>query len=389
MIAAATPVDEAERLSALRASGVLDTPVEERFDRVTRLCRRLFGVDLAFVNLVDLDRQWTKSIAGIAKLPDVPRKHSFCAHAIAGAAAVVVPDTLQDDRFHDNPLVTGDPNLRFYAGVPIAGPGGHLVGALCIADSRPRMLSASDLIILEDLALWVEKEMNLDDELDRAAEVQRALLPKQPPQGTGWEVAGHCRPSREVGGDFFDWYRASDASMLTIADVMGKGMPAAIVSASVRAAMRVGGREGAPAYALEHAQASLADDLAATDTFVTAFVARLDRDGRLTYADAGHAQAAIVRAGGDVELLNEGGLPLGIDHAERYAETIALLDAGDLLFAHSDGLLDGAPVLRSTTHAAQLLRGVESAEHAVALLSALVGHESPADDVTILVARRR
>lgn len=388
MIAALIPADEEERLAALRESGVLDTPAEERFDRVTRLCRRLFGVELALVNLIDRDRQWTKSVAGIEAMPELPREESFCAHAITAGDAFVVPDMLQDERFHDNPFVVGDPNVRFYAGVPIAAPGGQRVGTLCIADSRPRMLSASDRVLLQDLALWVEKELNLDDELDRAAEVQRALLPQRPPQGTGWQVAGMCRPSREVGGDFFDWHPASDATVLTLADVMGKGMPAAILSASVRAAMRVGGREGAPAHALEHAQASLADDLAATSTFATAFVARLDRDGRLTYADAGHAQAAIVRAGGDVELLDAGGLPLGIDAEEHYAENLDLLEPGDLFFVHSDGLLDGAPVLRSTTQAAQLLRGTDSAEHAVELLSALVGSDSPADDVTVLVARR-
>jgi len=153
-----TPVDEMRRLVALRASGLLDTPAEERFDRITRMAQRLFGVPIAVISLVDEDRQWFKSRQGEAKT-ETPRAFSFCAHAINGDAVFQVPDAGTDDRFADNPLVVGDPNIRFYAGCPIAAPDGSKLGTLCVIDRKPRHLSDDDVQALQDLAEMVETEI--------------------------------------------------------------------------------------------------------------------------------------------------------------------------------------------------------------------------------------
>jgi adenylate cyclase len=156
------PENEVERLAALHALNMLDTPAEERFDRITRLLARLLDVPIAAVALVDSDRQWFKSIVGLA-VTGTPRDVSFCGHTIAARQMLVVPDATGDERFHDNPLVASDPNIRFYAGQPLQGPSGHMLGALCAIDTQPRRLSADDEAILRDLAALVERELNLTE----------------------------------------------------------------------------------------------------------------------------------------------------------------------------------------------------------------------------------
>ena len=112
MIAAPLPDDENARLSTLRVLRVLDTDPEERFDRLTRMARRLFQVPIALVSLVDADRQWFKSAQGL-DVPETPRDVSFCGHAILSDDILLIPDTHADPRFVDNPLVTGAPHVRF------------------------------------------------------------------------------------------------------------------------------------------------------------------------------------------------------------------------------------------------------------------------------------
>ena len=153
------PPDEDARLAELRSLNVLDTIAEERFDRLTRMARRLFGVDVALVSLVDENRQWFKSCAGM-ELSETPRDISFCGHTILGDGAFVIPDALQDERFCDNPMVAGPPHVRFYAGCPLRGPGGRKLGTLCIIDSKPRAFSDEDVEMLVDLALMVEREFS-------------------------------------------------------------------------------------------------------------------------------------------------------------------------------------------------------------------------------------
>jgi diguanylate cyclase (GGDEF)-like protein len=152
------PNDEAQRLQVLRSMGVLDTPVEERFDRITRLAQRSFGVSIAVVSLVDADRQWFKSRQGL-DVTETPREISFCGHAILGSGIFNVPDASTDERFADNPLVTGEPHIRFYAGRPIAAPDGSKIGTLCLIDPEPRTLSDEDRHILHDLGRMVEDEL--------------------------------------------------------------------------------------------------------------------------------------------------------------------------------------------------------------------------------------
>jgi diguanylate cyclase (GGDEF)-like protein len=153
------PVDESARLAALHGLGLLDTPGEERFDRITRLARRLFGVPMATISLVDEERQWFMSHPGL-EIGQTPRDISFCGHAILGDQIMEVPDAAADPRFHDNPLVTGEPYVRFYAGCPLKTPDGSKIGTLCVMDRAPRQLSAEDRALLRDLAEMAEQELS-------------------------------------------------------------------------------------------------------------------------------------------------------------------------------------------------------------------------------------
>lgn len=172
MIPAPLPADEAARLGALRELALLDTDAETRFDRLTRLARDLFGVPIALVSLVDEDRQWFKSRQGLPA-PETPREVSFCAHAILEEREVfVVPDATRDDRFADNPLVTGDPDIRFYAGAPLSTSDGHQVGTLCVIDRSPRDWTREQSAALRDLADIVEAEL----ERSRVEQHEKALV---------------------------------------------------------------------------------------------------------------------------------------------------------------------------------------------------------------------
>ncbi len=165
------PVDDQERLTQLRSLSILDTAPEERFDRVTRMARRLFGVPIALVSLVDENRQWFKSCFGL-DVSETERRISFCGHAILQKGALVIEDATQDDRFHDNPLVTGEPHIRFYAGHPLRTLSGQALGTLCLIDREVRKFTEDDLLMLADLAGMVEREimavqLAISDELTR------------------------------------------------------------------------------------------------------------------------------------------------------------------------------------------------------------------------------
>ena len=152
------PANEKQRLQALRSTELLDTSPEERFDRLTRMAKRVFGVSIALVSLVDENRQWFKSKVGL-DASETGRDISFCGHAILGNDIFVIEDALQDERFADNPLVTGPPNIRFYAGVPLRYLDGNKLGTLCIIDQNPRVLDQEDRDMLSDLAEMAESEL--------------------------------------------------------------------------------------------------------------------------------------------------------------------------------------------------------------------------------------
>jgi phosphoribosyl 1,2-cyclic phosphodiesterase/DNA-binding response OmpR family regulator len=152
------PRDEDRRVQALRDLGLLDTAPETRFDRYTSKIATTLDVPIALVTLVDSDRQWFKSRQGL-DIEETPREMSICAHAILGHDVMEIPDALDDARFAENPIVAGEPRLRFYAGMPLALADGSRVGTLCVADYRPRRLDESERAELRRVAALVSREL--------------------------------------------------------------------------------------------------------------------------------------------------------------------------------------------------------------------------------------
>lgn len=156
MVAPFLPMEEARRVRTLNALSILDTPPGDRFDRLTRLARRLFDVPIALVSLVDEDRLMSQ--VGW-ETGEAPKEWAFCAAAIQGQDLMIVPDTAADERFSEDPLVLGDPRIRFYAGCQLKAPDGSRLGTLCVIDRRPRELPDADAHLLADLAGLVENEL--------------------------------------------------------------------------------------------------------------------------------------------------------------------------------------------------------------------------------------
>lgn len=164
------PDDEKERLAKLDSLGIIYSPAEQRFDRITQLARTAFNVPIALVSLVSEKCQWFKSSQGLLAA-ETPREISFCGHAILSPETLVVPDTLLNPDFADNPLVTGEPFIRFYAGHPLEYEG-YRLGTLCIIDRVPREFSVPELETLQSLAAWAENELAVS----ALSETQNRLL---------------------------------------------------------------------------------------------------------------------------------------------------------------------------------------------------------------------
>ena len=239
-----------------------------------------------------------------------------------------------------------------------------------------------------------EKErLLLQAELSCAAEVQAKLLPRGYPELKGFEIAARCLPAHQVGGDFFDWLEVSPGIVaLTLGDVMGNGLAAAMLMATVRATIHAVAQQVHPARALQLAERALRLDLENSDSFVTLFHARLDTGSHtLTFVDCGHGYVFFRRADGRVEELLPRGLPLGISGKERYQEGSTTFDIGDALVMYSDGLVDAQPELAlDSRKLAERIRNASSAQEMVEILTGMPGlTDPPLDDLTVLVVRRK
>lgn len=380
-------IDENARLRALDALHVLDTPREQRFDRLVELVKELFRVPVAAVTLVDEERLWAKASTGLPAT-QMPRDQSVCTVTIERDEALVVPDLTADDRFNVSPALMGA-GLRFYAGQPLHA-GEHRVGVLCVMGYEEREMSDAELRLLRTLADWVEAELATENEMQRAAVLQRALRPRSVIRLAGFDVAGHCITARHVGGDFYDWFIARDALHIFAGDVMGKGLGAALIASSVRAVLRGAARFISIEEAFNRTAYDLDQDLGDTNTFVTAFGACIDPvTGRGRYVDAGHGLAVVVDAEGVPRRLVSGGLPIGAISGDHWDAHEFTLDHGDVLVVVSDGILD---YFDSATDALAALSELGdrklSAQGMVDEITAFVERSGPVDDVTVVVVKR-
>lgn len=209
MLEAPIPDDEERRLALLKACKIMHTPAEQAFDDIARLAAEICGTEIALITLVGADRQWFKARVGVTQT-ETARDLSFCGHCINESHPMIVEDTLADPRFADNPLVTGDPHLRFYAGVPLLIEEGSSVGALSVADRKPLRLSPQKIASLQRLAAQVARELKLRRDLDRVNASQRPLSTMP---GTGSVIGERWFVVREIGrGGVGAVFEASDQS---------------------------------------------------------------------------------------------------------------------------------------------------------------------------------
>jgi sigma-B regulation protein RsbU (phosphoserine phosphatase) len=366
MLAPAIPSDEAERLADLRALDLLDTPAEERFDRIVRLAAAMFDVPMAYIALVDSDRQWFKAKCGLAT-DETGRDVSFCGHAILQREPLVVPDALEDERFADNPLVVGDPYVRFYAGHPLAGQSGKNVGTLCLADRVPRALTVRELAAFCSLAEVAEREVRLVElvraqrdllearkelaatqrrlqrELGDAAAFVRSVVP-EPVVSPTITSAHRLIACSELGGDMLGALPLDGEGRRTalyLLDVSGHGVGASLLSVAVGNALRSQSLPGVdftrPADVL--AALNVVFPLDRTDgKFFTAWYGVFDANDRsLSYASAGHHPALLVPPSGPVLELTGSGPLIGFFPDAVFTEVRAQVAPGSMIYLFSDG----------------------------------------------------
>lgn len=379
------------RVEAVERLGLIDTPSEERFDRITRIAREIFAVPVAEINFIDDHQQFTKSPQFDGHGASIERSNSFCEVTIQRPELMVVPDATIDPRFSHRKPAWDERHIRFYAGRPLSLGDDMRVGTLCLVDTSPREFDAEQQRLLDEMGSWVERELQETADRDRAAEVQQRLLPRDQPSWPDYDLAGVCLPAKNVGGDFYSWHGSETGIEFTLADVMGKGTAGAIMAAAVRTAFQA--RTGDDVVsAIERVNAQLADDLDQIGGFATLVHGVIDiPTGRLDYADAGHGLTLLVRADGSFERLEATGLPIGIVADGLWTHGEAELGAGDRLITFTDGLLDLFDgTLDCLPEVARLVQEADGPQDAVARVASLTASSrAVGDDVTVVVVGRR
>ena len=380
-------LDDPARLAAiekLSSSGGRD----ERFDRVVRLARRLFDVPVVAVNLIDDQQQVSLAQVGLDSSVR-PVSESICATAVEEGRSIDLPDARLDPVFSQHPTVVSDDPVVFYAG-RLLHCEGEVVGTLCLADGEPRHLTDGEHHMLDDLVVWVEQELAKDRDQREAVEVQRRLLPRHDVQVPGLEVAGYCEPARTVGGDFYDWQVLDGRLQVVLADVMGKGLVAAVIAASVRTLVRGTSPYNTVAATVTRAATDSQDDLDDAGRFVTMFAVRVDpATGEMDYVDAGHGLALVLQPDGGVRRLGSGDLPLGALRGDEWTSRTAVLAPGETLLVVSDGVLDAFESAEDALAGArELALQSQKPSTVVDLVTRRVHELTTTDDLTVIAVRR-
>jgi hypothetical protein len=375
-------------LDLLMRTDLFGMPSDDRFQNLARTAATHFGAELVAVVLAGPESVWFQSQHGVVS-ESIERAGSFCEAAILSDEPLVVEDVLLDERFRDHPAAAGPHGVRFFAGYPFHGPDGQRVGVLAMFDLKPREFGPEQLEPMKVAVDWIESELLGAQDLDRAGEVQRAMLPRNLAPLAGYEIAGTCIPAKIVGGDFYDWYAVDGGLAFTLGDVMGKGMGAAIIAAAVRAVVRSAARDDDVVEAVERSATALATDLGEVSSFVTLFHARMHAaDGRVSYVDAGHGLTLMVRADGRSERLATTDFPLGTVE-DGWTVHDVTLEPGDMLVSFSDGVLDlfdGTLGVFDDVEA--MARTAKTPRLLVETMERLARRDGAPDDVTVIAVRR-
>ncbi|QQD76719.1 SpoIIE family protein phosphatase [Curtobacterium sp. YC1] len=383
--------DAVRRAALIAALDIVEGGVEERFERITRIAREAFGVSGSFLNLAGESTLTIASQQSEQRFgPVIPLQDTFCGRTLGERGPVVVPDASADDRYSDMPMVVGDPNVRFYAGVGLrAGDDDLKIGTLCLIDPQPRTLEPDDLALLQELGVWAERELAAGADEDRLRTVLTGL---EPPAVDlpGYRIAGLSIPHGVVAGDFHDWHRSGpDALHLSVSDVMGKGMSAGLLAANLRGALLARG-DLDPGVAVAELEAQVAPEFGRAESFATMFHGRLTPStGRLDFTDAGHGLVLQLRED-DERIMRSSDLPIGLHPAglPRAAGSL-VLRPGDVLLVVTDGALElWDSTLASLSELGALYRQSPDVETFLQRVRQRAAEHDPGDDLTVVVVAR-
>lgn len=385
-----TPPDlqEDRRVAAVAALGSLRGGTDTRLDRVLGMLSHFFQLPLATVVVATRQKLFMKAAWGL-DTQAANLEGSFTETVMRAGSTVVIPDVSLDPRFCDSPLVTGPPHLRGYIAEPLRA-GGIIVGALAMGGPEVKHFTEYEQERFRAVAVWIEEELAAEAELASASQAQRSLLPLETPSVPGYEISAASTPARAVGGDFYDWYPGQDELGFTLADVMGKGMAAAIVAATVRAVLRGYASNSGVAKAVRRTADVLDIDLSSSGSFVTLFHAKLRHaDGRLRYVDAGHGLSLLVRADGSFLRLAHDDLPLGTGLSHEWKRHTVALGVGDTFLAFSDGVLDlFSGNVESLESVVDMVRRSNSVATVVSALTHMAEMDPETDDICVVGIRR-
>lgn len=354
------PPNEAERMQLLHQLHILDTEAEEIYDGIVFIASKICQVPISTITLIDHDRQWFKSAIGVEHREN-PRIYSFCARAILGKGILEVPDSLMDDRFKDNPLAKSNPGVRFYAGIPLELQDGLNVGTLCVIDHKPNKLNNEQLKALNFLSWQVtkllelrlknaqlsQKQKELNDDLYAASAIQKSFLPPSKLQYNGLQIASFWNPAHVLGGDIFNAIRGKDKVIFYMIDVCGHDVPSALVTVSISQFFYQ--RANSPVVLSPKEIMHVLNEeypLERFDRFFTIFYLEIDPfTGHFKYSNGGHPPAIILRKNGELELLDQRGMIIGLKkfldlEDQVFEEYEGFLEYGDRVFLYTDGIIE-------------------------------------------------
>ena len=406
-------ISDPRRLDAVHASGLLDTPPEEPFDRLTRLAAAVLDAPLAFATIVDDRRSYWKSCIGVAG-EDAPSgntvEESFCQYVVGSNEALIVDDAASDPRTRDNPSVH-DLGVAAWAGFPLRGPDGEVLGSFCVVDTKQRTWSERDVETLRTLAASASGEIALRAAVAQEREareradtlartLQESLLPPELPLVPGLELAARFRPAGggvELVGDFYDVFEDGRGQWhVLVGDVCGKGVEAAKLAALSRYTVGAALGADAPSATLRRLNEAVLRRHGVGGHFVTAVHGRLGpREGGVDVivCAAGHPPPLVRRAGGTVERLEAPGTLIGVLETLELQDVEARLGPGDALVLYTDGVTEARTREgRLGEDGLAALLGDADGDSAEALAAAIdqgaaVGSATQRDDAAVLVVR--
>lgn len=333
------------RLATLDSFAILDTPPEDSFDDIAKLAASILSVPIALISLVDADRQWFKARYGLSAT-QTPRDISFCSHVVAERVPLIVTDASVDVRFADNPLVIGDPRIRFYAGVPLRTENGAVLGTLCAIDHRAREPSPQQLDALRVLAGHVVSLFELrraHARHERESTAARRLLQRmlQRNQFDPDHVRYAIQLAGRFGGDVVFGRTLDDGRYRwLVGDVTGHTLASALVTIPISMVFHAMTQKSLPLEAVVETMDTQLRAQLPVDMFFAATVCELDRArGTIAIANAGAPEVVVCRRSGAIELVGSSALPLGIAPAIATIHTIAVAP-GDRIYVFTDGLLE-------------------------------------------------